>query len=121
MDFTGERYVPAIEGQIRYEHLHRYALCLQLVGGKTVLDIASGEGYGAATEASLSAMRLAARTEGPVLDPVYTGKAMAGLIDQARRGVVGEHSTVVFIHTGGLPALFAFKDEIITWLDRAPG
>src|SRR5437016_8940163 len=48
MDFTGERYVPAIEGQIRYEHLHRYALCLQLVGGKTALDIASGEGYGAA-------------------------------------------------------------------------
>ena len=80
-----------------------------------------GEGYGAATDASLSAMRLAARTEGLVLDPVYTGKAMAGLIDQARRGVVGKHSTVVFIHTGGLPALFAFKDEIITWLDRAPG
>src|SRR5438093_10994 len=48
MDFTGERYVPEIEGQIRYEHLHRYALCLQLVAGKTVLDIASGEGYGSA-------------------------------------------------------------------------
>jgi GT2 family glycosyltransferase/SAM-dependent methyltransferase len=48
MDFTGERYVPEVEGQIRYEHLHRYALCLGLVAGKSVLDIASGEGYGAA-------------------------------------------------------------------------
>lgn len=79
-----------------------------------------GEAYGAATAASLSAMRLAARTEGLLLDPVYTGKAMAGLIDHARRGVVGQHSTVVFIHTGGLPAIFAFKDEIIDWLDRTP-
>jgi 1-aminocyclopropane-1-carboxylate deaminase/D-cysteine desulfhydrase-like pyridoxal-dependent ACC family enzyme len=78
-----------------------------------------GEAYGAATDASLSAMQLAARTEGLLLDPVYTGKAMAGLIDQAQRGVVGQHSTVVFIHTGGLPAMFAFKDEIITWLNRA--
>src|SRR2546429_4866518 len=54
MDFTGERYVPAIEGQIRYEHLHRYALCLELVASKTVLDIASGEGYGAALLASVA-------------------------------------------------------------------
>ena len=54
MDFTGERYVPEIEGQIRYEHLHRYALCLQLVAGKTVLDIASGEGYGSALLASVA-------------------------------------------------------------------
>src|ERR1051326_2299353 len=52
MDFTGERYVPAIEGQIKYEHLHRYAVCLDLVAGKSVLDVASGEGYGAALLAS---------------------------------------------------------------------
>ncbi len=80
-----------------------------------------GEAYGAATEGSLEAMRLAARAEGLLLDPVYTGKAMAGLIDHAERGVVGQHSTVVFIHTGGLPAIFAFKDEIIDWLDRSCG
>ncbi|MGJ5629345.1 methyltransferase domain-containing protein, partial [Nostoc sp. CALU 1950] len=48
MEFTGERYVPAIDGQIKYEHLHRYALCLDFVIGKSVLDIASGEGYGSA-------------------------------------------------------------------------
>ncbi|OKH31995.1 hypothetical protein FACHB389_20410 [Nostoc calcicola FACHB-389] len=48
MEFTGERYIPAIDGQIKYEHLHRYALCLDFVIGKSVLDIASGEGYGSA-------------------------------------------------------------------------
>ncbi|MGB7923688.1 MAG: glycosyltransferase [Pyrinomonadaceae bacterium] len=48
MNFTGERYVPAVKGQIKYEHLHRYALSLDFVSGKTVLDLASGEGYGAA-------------------------------------------------------------------------
>ncbi len=46
MEFTGERYVPSVDGQIKYEHLHRYALCLEFVAGKDVLDIASGEGYG---------------------------------------------------------------------------
>ena len=48
MEFTGERYIPAVDGQIKYEHLHRYALCLDFVIGKSVLDIASGEGYGSA-------------------------------------------------------------------------
>ena len=61
----------------------------------------------------LEAMRLAARTEGLILDPVYTGKAMAGLIDHARRGLFDANSTVVFIHTGGLPAMFAFSEEIL--------
>src|SRR5687768_2473380 len=46
LDFTGERYVPEIRGDIALEHLHRYLLAKQLVAGKTVLDIASGEGYG---------------------------------------------------------------------------
>ena len=48
MGFTGERYVPTVQGRIRYEHLHRYALALEFVEGKSVLDIASGEGYGSA-------------------------------------------------------------------------
>jgi ubiquinone/menaquinone biosynthesis C-methylase UbiE len=46
IEFTGERYLPMIKGEIKYEHLHRYALCLSLVKDKQVLDIASGEGYG---------------------------------------------------------------------------
>lgn len=75
-----------------------------------------GAGYGLPTSEALEAIQLAARTEGLLLDPVYTGKAMAGLIDHARRGLLGPESVVVFVHTGGLPALFAFKDEILAGL-----
>jgi 1-aminocyclopropane-1-carboxylate deaminase/D-cysteine desulfhydrase-like pyridoxal-dependent ACC family enzyme len=69
--------------------------------------------YGAPSPRGLEAMQLAARTDGLILDPVYTAKAMAGLIDHARRGLLNSNSTVVFIHTGGLPALFAFGTEIL--------
>lgn len=48
LEYTGERYMPCVTGQYKYEHLHRYALSRPLVAGRTVLDIASGEGYGAA-------------------------------------------------------------------------
>ena len=72
-----------------------------------------GEAYGRPSPGGLAVIRLAARTEGLLLDPVYTGKAMAGLIDHARKGLLGGDSVVVFIHTGGLPALFAFKDELL--------
>ena len=75
-----------------------------------------GEAYGTPTPDGLDAIRLAARTEGLLLDPVYTGKAMAGLTDHAQRGLLNQDSVVVFIHTGGLPALFAFKDEILAHL-----
>jgi D-cysteine desulfhydrase len=51
---------------------------------------------------------LAARLEGLLLDPVYTGKAMAGLIGLAREGFFGKDDNVVFIHTGGTPGLFAY-------------
>jgi len=72
-----------------------------------------GEAYGKPSPSALAAIKLAARTEGLLLDPVYTGKAMAGLIDHARSGRLDRDSVVVFIHTGGLPALFAFKDELL--------
>lgn len=55
MDFTGERFVPTLDGQIKYEHLHRYALALDFVAGKTALDLGSGEGYGAALLARVAA------------------------------------------------------------------
>jgi len=73
--------------------------------------------YGLPSPSGLAAIALAARTEGLLLDPIYSGKAMAGLIDHARRGRLGKDDVVVFVHTGGLPALFAFKDEIIAALD----
>jgi D-cysteine desulfhydrase family pyridoxal phosphate-dependent enzyme len=66
-----------------------------------------GEGYGIATPECLEAIRLLAETEGILLDPVYTAKAMAALIHHARDGAIHCASTVVFVHTGGVPALFA--------------
>lgn len=67
-----------------------------------------GEAYGVPTDGCKEALLLAARTEGLLLDPVYTGKAMAGLITLARRGeLTGKR--VVFIHTGGLPGLLASR------------
>lgn len=73
-----------------------------------------GTGYGATTPACREALDLAARTEGVLLDPVYTGKAMAGLIAAARDGRVASGMRVVFLHTGGLPALFAAS--YATWI-----
>jgi ubiquinone/menaquinone biosynthesis C-methylase UbiE len=54
MEFTGERYMPSVSGDIKYEHLHRYALCSHFIKGKSVLDIASGEGYGSALLAKIA-------------------------------------------------------------------
>jgi len=65
-----------------------------------------GEGYGILSPAAAEAIQLLARSEGILLDPVYTGKAMAGLIDLIRRGEMSANKTVVFLHTGGVPALF---------------
>jgi D-cysteine desulfhydrase family pyridoxal phosphate-dependent enzyme len=72
-----------------------------------------GPGYGIVSRPAQAAVQLVARTEGILLDPVYTGKAMAGLIDHVRRGHVPPGSVVVFLHTGGTPALFAYADEVV--------
>ena len=70
-------------------------------------------GYGRSSPASLEALRLAARTDALLLDPVYTAKAMAGLIAAVRSGELTREDTVVFLHTGGLPAVFAWRDDIL--------
>lgn len=69
-----------------------------------------GPGYAMMTEACRDAIRLVARTEGILLDPVYTGKAMAGLIDLIRGGRFNRDETVVFWHTGGVPALQVYRE-----------
>ena len=70
-----------------------------------------GEGYGIPTAGTLEAIRLAAETEGLLLDPVYSGKAMAGLIDLCRKGHFSKDQNVVFLHTGGAAALFAYESD----------
>jgi D-cysteine desulfhydrase family pyridoxal phosphate-dependent enzyme len=72
-----------------------------------------GEGYGILSAPGAEAIRLLARTEGILLDPVYSSKAMAGLIDLIRRGEIGADKTVVFVHTGGAPALFTQAAVIV--------
>jgi len=66
-----------------------------------------GEGYGVPTPASTEALQLLARTEGILLDPVYTAKAMAGVIAKIAEGELTANQTVLFWHTGGDPAFFA--------------
>jgi D-cysteine desulfhydrase len=66
-------------------------------------------GYGVLTDSEREAVRLFASTEGLLLDPVYTGRAAAGLIDLIRNGIFKKGETVLFWHTGGQPALFADK------------
>ena len=69
-----------------------------------------GPGYGQATPEMVEAINLMALNEGILLDPVYSGKGMAGLIGLIRQGVYTERDNVVFLHTGGATALFAYQD-----------
>lgn len=71
-----------------------------------------GEAYGVLTDEAREAMRLAGSAEGLLLDPVYTSKTMAGLIDHIRKGLISSDKKVVFIHTGGIPALFAYNRSL---------
>jgi 1-aminocyclopropane-1-carboxylate deaminase/D-cysteine desulfhydrase-like pyridoxal-dependent ACC family enzyme len=77
-----------------------------------------GPDYGIPSEAGLDALRLVARTESILLDPIYSAKAFAALIDHVRTGEFSRDQHVVFVHTGGLPALFAMNRELA---DRIPG
>lgn len=76
-------------------------------------DAYIGVGYGALTLGSVAALRLAARTEGLLLDPTYTAKALAGLVDHIRRGELRPHEQVLFLHTGGSPSVFLSRNEAI--------
>jgi L-cysteate sulfo-lyase len=69
-----------------------------------------GRGYGEPTAAMVEAVGLAARLEGLLVDPVYTGKTLAGAIDLVRTGVFSKDDNVLFWHTGGTPALFAYRE-----------
>lgn len=81
-------------------------------GDLIVHDAYLGGGYGVLGEAEREAIRLLAVSEGLLVDPVYTGRALAGLLDLIRQGRFNADETVVFWHTGGLPALFAYADQL---------
>jgi D-cysteine desulfhydrase len=72
-----------------------------------------GDGYGVVSELERRAIRMLAQTEGILLDPVYTGRAMGGLIDMIERGELSREHSVLFWHTGGTPALFPYVGDLI--------
>jgi D-cysteine desulfhydrase family pyridoxal phosphate-dependent enzyme len=86
-----------------------------------VYDEFFGRGYGLPTPEGFAAMKLVARTEGVLLDPVYTSKTMSGLVALTQRGALNKDDTVVFVHTGGIPALFAYHQEVLEALSAPDG
>jgi len=70
-----------------------------------------GKGYGTLTSKGIEAVKLVAQTEGIFLEPLYTGRAMAALIDQIREGKIKREDTVIFYHSGGMPALYSRNVE----------
>jgi D-cysteine desulfhydrase family pyridoxal phosphate-dependent enzyme len=77
-----------------------------------------GAGYAIPTAGCIEAIRLVARTEGIILDPVYTGKGMAGMIDHIRSGQIDPAETILFLHTGGAPGLFAQAEGVLRLLEN---
>ncbi|MEO1202441.1 MAG: D-cysteine desulfhydrase [Pseudomonadota bacterium] len=71
-----------------------------------------GPGYGVPTDGMNEALKLLARLEGLLFDPVYSGKALAGLIDLVRKAEFGDAKNILFLHTGGSAALFAYADQL---------
>ncbi len=71
-----------------------------------------GTGYGEPTDGMNEAVLMLARLEGLLFDPVYSGKALAGMIDYVRKGRLGKGEKIVFLHTGGVAGLFAYADTL---------
>lgn len=77
-----------------------------------VLDQYIGEGYGVMTAQVAEAIHIAAQTDAIICDPNYTGTVMAALIDQVEEGGFDDDETIIFLHTGGLPAVFTFAEQL---------
>ena len=91
-----------------------------LAGDIVVFDEYIGEGYGIVDRAVAETIRLVFQTEGIVLDPVYTAKAMIGLIDLIKIGFFNPQDKVVFVHTGGTPALFPHREKLFRfYMDKS--
>lgn len=108
---THEHDVADRTAAIANQAAERLGLDLRIRPEEIINDSAFvGQAYGIPTPESVEATRLFARTEGVILDPVYTGKAAAGMIAAIRAGTYGPEDTVVFVHTGGAPAIFTWNE-----------
>lgn len=114
---TDEFHVPSRTAAIANETAELLGLDLR-VAEEEIVNFADqvGPGYGRPSAAGTEAVRLFARTEGVVLDPIYTGKAAAALVQHVRQGRFRPDEVLVFVHTGGVPANFTWAD---LWLDGA--
>jgi len=90
-----------------------------LISNETIVSVTKfvGQGYAQLTEDAIEAILIIVRHEGTLLDPVYTGKAMAGLLSFLQISRIGTHEDVIFSHTGGVPALFAYNSFLLNYLD----
>lgn len=107
---TSEFHVPSRTAAIANETAR--ALGLDIIIDEKEIDNDGGyvgERYGVPSDAAIEAVRLFGRTEGVVLDPIYTGKAAAGMIGHIREGRYTKDDTLVFVHTGGAPAVFTWN------------
>lgn len=101
---------------------NRLGLDVRIEPGEVIgFDGYLGGGYAVMGGAEREAIQLAARHEGLLLDPVYTGRAMAGVADLIRRGTFGKGETILFWHTGGTPALHAYGEELLRGSGNAAG
>jgi 1-aminocyclopropane-1-carboxylate deaminase/D-cysteine desulfhydrase-like pyridoxal-dependent ACC family enzyme len=100
--------------RIANQGARRLGLDLELQAGDFDNDDACvGQAYGIPTPAGMAAVRTVARTEGILIDPVYTGKAMASLHEHIQTGRLAPDRPVVFLHTGGAPALFGYAQDVL--------
>ena len=130
-DATSVRYTPVdarVDRRDADAELARHTIEMSLFAAKIlglsdglgiddvkVLNGYAGVAYGVPDDGVLEAMHILAKTEGIVLDPNYTGKSMSGLIGEIRRGALDPSVPVVFLHSGGLPQVFAHADRIWQW------
>lgn len=82
-------------------------------GDIIVYDDYIGDGYGRPTEAGVAAIHAVGKQEGIILDPIYTGKGMSGMLDLLRNGMLEDAQDVVFLHTGGSPAIHPYAEFLI--------
>ncbi len=107
---TDEFHIPSRTAAIANETSKAIDLGIEIAESDIVnFDGFVGKAYGVPSEAGNEAVRLFARAEGIVLDPIYTGKAAAGLIAHVREGRFAKDDVVVFVHTGGTPAIFTWN------------
>ncbi len=104
LEFTGERYLPSIGGQIKYEHVHRYALCLREVAGRDVLDIACGEGYGSALLA-----QSARRVVGVDIDAEAVGHARRTYAGRANLAFETGSADAIPLQPGSVDVVVSFE------------